>query len=157
MQTEIENSPTADVIEQTETKKSTPANSNGQTKTSKSPAKGKGGRPKRETAEPAKWTVRGVEPETRSIIEKAAKKHDKTLGQFFNDEIRAYCTGQIKKSNTPPASPDDIRVMVQSDLNLFKSAMQAEFKEDTAKIIEAIEKSRNVGIVTRIRQALFGK
>ena len=47
----------------------------------------KGGRPTRQTLEPPKWTVRGIGLETRRVIEKAAERTGKTLGQFFNDEL----------------------------------------------------------------------
>ena len=56
----------------------------GQTETQLSPTFTKGGRPTRQSPEPAKWTVRGIEPETRRVIEKAAERTGKTLGQFFN-------------------------------------------------------------------------
>lgn len=33
--------------------------------------------------EPTMWTIRGIEPETRRVIEKAGKRSGKNLGQFF--------------------------------------------------------------------------
>ncbi len=81
------------------------------------------GRPARETPEPPKWQIRGVEPETRAIIEKAASLRNNTLGEFFNQEIREYCTGQIKKSKQPPATQDDVKAMVQAELTVFKTEL----------------------------------
>ena len=80
----------------------------GQTETQKSPTPSTGGRPTRQNPEPAKWTVRGIEPETRRVIEKAAERTGKTLGQFFNDELREASTNILKKGNQPPARPEDL-------------------------------------------------
>lgn len=90
------------------------------------PAKNKGGRPPKEGTEPPKWTIRNVDLETRSIIEKAASKRSMTLGEFFNQEIREYCTGQIKKSKLPPASPTDVKDMVNAELAVFKTDLLAQ-------------------------------
>lgn len=108
----------------------------GQTETDKSqteipeaittaPTKNKGGRPPKEGTEPPKWSIRGVDIETRAIIDKAASKRSMTLGEFFNQEIREYCTGQIKKSKLPPASPTDVKDMINAELSVFKVDMLA--------------------------------
>lgn len=52
--------------------------------------------------EPAKWTIRGIEPETRRVIEKAAKRSGKNLGQFFNSELREAATIILKKAISRP-------------------------------------------------------
>ena len=69
----------------------------GQTETQISPTSPKGAPPTRQTPEPPKWTVRGIELETRRVIEKAAERTGKTLGQFFNDELREAATNVLKK------------------------------------------------------------
>lgn len=85
------------------------------------PEKNKGGRPPKLGIEPPKWTIRGVDTETRAIIDKAASKRNQTLGEFFNQDIREYCTGQIKKSQQPPASPTDMKDMIAAELAIFRT------------------------------------
>ena len=41
------------------------------------------------------WSVRGVERETRAVIEKASDRVGKTLGQFLNDDVRGFAQGQL--------------------------------------------------------------
>ena len=51
----------------------------------------KGGRPPKATSSTAvTWSVRGVERETRAIIEKAAERAGKNLGQYLNDDVRGF-------------------------------------------------------------------
>jgi hypothetical protein len=61
------------------------------------------------------WSVRGVERETRALLEKAAARADKTLGQYFNDEVRAFVQGELRQAEAPqlPASPRDLQVQVE--------------------------------------------
>lgn len=87
--------------------------------------KNKGGRPPKDGTEPPKWTIRRVDLETRAIIEKAASKRSMTLGEFFNQEVREYCTGQIKKSKLPPASPTDVKDMINAEMATFKTDILA--------------------------------
>ena len=114
-------------IEPTKTRNSLPIETKGQTETKKSlPAKkegkNKGGRPGKPETEPPKWTIRGIDVETRHIIDKAARKYGQTLGQFFNSSIREYCTGQIKKGEQQlPASPVDIKDMIAAEMITFKT------------------------------------
>lgn len=110
--TEAGKSQTVESTQQTETEKSLPL---------KNIAKNKGGRPSKNEIEPPKWTIRGIDIETRNIIDKAATKHGQTLGQFFNSSIREYCTGQIKKGEQPPASPADIKSIIVAEMVSFKT------------------------------------
>lgn len=110
--TKTKRSPTIENKGQTETKKSLPAKKEGQKK---------GGRPGKVETDPPKWTIRGVDIETRNIIDKAATKHGQTLGQFLNSNVREYCTGQIKKGEQPPASPTDIKDMIAAEMISFKT------------------------------------
>jgi hypothetical protein len=76
----------------------------------------KGGRPAKPGSSTAvTWSVRGVERETRAMLEKAAARADKTMGQYFNDEVRAFVQGQLSQAEAPqlPASPRDLQVQVE--------------------------------------------
>ncbi len=76
----------------------------------------KGGRPAKPASTTAvTWSIRGVERETRALVEKAAGRADKTLGQYFNDEVRAFVQGQLSQAEAPqlPASPRDLQVQVE--------------------------------------------
>ena len=121
----------------------------GQTETPKSPTPSKGGRPTRQNPEPAKWTVRGIELETRRVIEKAAERTGKTLGQFFNDELREASTNILKKGNQPPARPEDLVSDLVEKLKLELKNSQA---TELQSIREAIEKRP-----ATLREWLFGK
>jgi uncharacterized protein (DUF1778 family) len=121
----------------------------GQTETQISPTPAKGGRPTRQTPEPAKWTVRGIEPETRRVIEKAAERTGKTLGQFFNDELREAATNVIKKGNQPPARAEDIVTDLVEKLKIELKDSQA---TELQSIREAIQQRP-----ASFREWLFGK
>ena len=121
----------------------------GQTETQISPTPSKGGRPTRQTLEPAKWTVRGVEPETRRVIEKATERTGKTLGQFFNDELREAATNVIKKGNQPPARAEDLVSDLVEKLKIELKDSQA---TELQSIREAIERRP-----ASLREWLFGK
>ena len=91
----------------------------------------------RQSPEPAKWTVRGIEPETRLVIEKAAARTSKTLGQFFNDELREAATNVLKKGNQPPARAEDLLTDLVEKLRVeLRHSQTAELQS----IREAIEK-----------------
>jgi hypothetical protein len=68
----------------------------------------KGGRP-RKAPNVVPWTVRGVDLETRTAIEKAASRSSKTIGQYMNEDLRYYAQEQLKKGNQPPMRQEDIR------------------------------------------------
>ncbi|MBC3789183.1 hypothetical protein [Spirosoma utsteinense] len=68
----------------------------------------KGGRP-RKAPDVTPWTVRGVDTETRTAIEKAATRSGKTIGQFMNEDLRQYAQEQLKKGNQPPMRQEDLR------------------------------------------------
>ena len=58
----------------------------------------KGGRPPKPASSTAvTWSVRGVERETRAIIEKAAERAGKNLGQYLNDDVRGFAQSQISQ------------------------------------------------------------
>lgn len=61
------------------------------------------------------WSIRGVERETRAMLEKAAARANKTLGQYFNEEVRAFAQGQLTQTDDPqlPASPRDLQTQVE--------------------------------------------
>lgn len=121
----------------------------GQTKTSESPTPLKTGRPTRESLEPARWTIRGIETDTRLTIEKAAERSGKTLGQFFNTELREAAANVLKKEHQPPARGED----VVSDLfEKIKTELRESQASELQSIREAIERRP-----ASLREWLFGK
>lgn len=48
------------------------------------------GRPSRKVNAPNPWSIRGVERDTRSVIEKAAERAGKTIGQYTNEDVRSF-------------------------------------------------------------------
>lgn len=78
---------------------------------------GKGGRPSKAASTTAvTWSVRGVERETRAIIEKAAERTGKTLGQYLNDDVRGFAQGQLSQAEAVGqalVSPRDLQVQVE--------------------------------------------
>ncbi len=77
----------------------------------------KGGRPPKPASSTAvTWSVRGVERDTRAVIEKAADRAGKTLGQYFNDEVRGFAQRQLSQDEAvgqAVASPRDLQVQVE--------------------------------------------
>ena len=77
----------------------------------------KGGRPPKAASTTAvTWSVRGVERETRAIIEKAAERAGKNLGQYLNDDVRGFAQSQISQveaAGQAVASPKDLQVQVE--------------------------------------------
>ncbi|WP_229310872.1 hypothetical protein [Larkinella arboricola] len=64
------------------------------------------GRPPRAKAAPVPWSIRGVEPDTRRVIEKAAERTGKTIGQYLNEDVRGFVQGQLTQSQLPSAPLD---------------------------------------------------
>ena len=121
----------------------------GQTETPESLTLLKTGRPTRDTLEPARWTIRGIETDTRLTIEKAAERSGKTLGQFFNTELREAAANVLKKGHQPPARAED----VVSDLfEKIKTELRESQATELQSIREAIEKRP-----ASLREWLFGK
>lgn len=87
----------------TQTQADNPINSPTESKTNKV------GRPARKESSPSTWSIRGVERDTRAVIEKAAERSGKTIGQYINEEVRAFAQDQLTKASQPPASPKDIQ------------------------------------------------
>jgi hypothetical protein len=77
----------------------------------------KGGRPPKAPSSTAvTWSVRGVERETRAVIEKAAARAGKNLGQYLNDDVRGFAQRQISQAEDAGqavASPKDLQVQVE--------------------------------------------
>ncbi|RZK35428.1 MAG: hypothetical protein EOO61_11920 [Hymenobacter sp.] len=67
--------------------------------------KGKGGRIRR-APDVGIWAVRGVDMETRAIIEKGASRAGKTMGQYVNEDIRSLVQSQLTQSQLPTAPVD---------------------------------------------------
>ena len=64
------------------------------------------GRPPRQSAAPVPWSVRGVEADTRRVIEKAAERAGKTIGQYINEDVRNFSQGQLTQTQLPTAPVD---------------------------------------------------
>ena len=62
----------------------------------------------RQAGNPVTWSIRGVERDTRAVIEKAAERAGKTIGQYVNEDIRGLVQGQLAQSQLP-AAPLDIQ------------------------------------------------
>lgn len=57
---------------------------------------------------PVTWSIRGVERDTRSIIEKVAERAGKTIGQYINEDVRSFAQSQLTQTQLP-AAPIDIQ------------------------------------------------
>jgi hypothetical protein len=57
---------------------------------------------------PVTWSIRGVERDTRAVIEKAAERAGKTIGQYINEDVRSFAQGQLTQTQLP-AAPIDIQ------------------------------------------------
>lgn len=105
----------------------------------------KGGRPPKAVSTTAvTWSVRGVERETRALIEKAADRAGKTLGQYFNDEVRGFVQGQLSQAEAAGqalVSPRDLQVQV----------------EQLTKMVEGIATKMNEPARLSLWQRVFGK
>ena len=49
-----------------------------------------------------------MEPDTRRVIEKAAERTGKTLGQYINEDFRSFAQGQLIQPQLP-AAPVEIQ------------------------------------------------
>ncbi len=105
----------------------------------------KGGRPLKPASSTAvTWSVRGVERETRAVIEKAAERAGKTLGQYLNDDVRGFAQGQLSQAEATGqavASPRDLQVQV----------------EQLTQMVEGIAARLNEPARRSLWQRMFGK
>jgi predicted hydrocarbon binding protein len=101
--------------------------------------KAKGGRP-RKAPDTGLWAIRGVDLETRAIVEKTAQRAGKTMGQFVNEDVRSFCQGQLTQSQLP-ASPRDLQVQV----------------EQLTQMVEGIANRLNEPARRNLWQRVFGK
>lgn len=90
------------------------------------------------------WSVRGVERETRAVIEKASDRVGKTLGQFLNDDVRGFAQGQLSQAEATGqavASPRDLQGQV----------------EQLTQMVEGIANRLNEPARRSLWQRFFGK
>ena len=59
------------------------------------------------------YTIRGVSPETKTAIKKAAKKQKKTIAKYFNEDIREMVQGQLKSTPLPPMKIEDLAADIE--------------------------------------------
>jgi hypothetical protein len=57
---------------------------------------------------PVTWSIRGIERDTRLVIEKSAQRAGKTIGQYINEDVRSFAQGQLTQTQLP-AAPVDIQ------------------------------------------------
>ena len=69
---------------------------------------------------PVTWSIRGVERDTRSVIEKAAERAGKTLGQYVNEDVRGFAQGQLIQTQLP-AAPVDIQNQIDQLTRLIEA------------------------------------
>jgi|GEM_PF-2637590 len=62
---------------------------------------GKRGRPARQTVAPITWSIRGVTRDTRALLEQAAGRVGKTLGQYLNEDVRVCVEQQLLLTPAP--------------------------------------------------------
>jgi hypothetical protein len=115
----------------------------------------KGGRRKREEPEPPKWTIRGVDRETRNVIEKASERTGKTLGEYFSTEVREFATSQVKRNSTPPMSPQDIREQLTADVVAMETRIATKTADQLAQLRKDLLEARTApeqrkGILARL-------
>ena len=68
----------------------------------------KKGRRTRQAPHVGSWVVRGVNLETRAIIEKGASRAGKTISEYVNEDIRSLVQTQLTQPRLP-AAPVDIK------------------------------------------------
>jgi uncharacterized protein (DUF1778 family) len=83
------------------------------------------------------------------VIEKAADRTGKTLGQFFNDELREAAANVLKKGDQPPARAEDL---VTDLFERLKADLKTSQATELQAIREAIERRP-----TSLREWIFGK
>jgi hypothetical protein len=72
------------------------------------------------TRKPVTWSVRGVERDTRLVIEKAAERANKTIGQYINEDVRSFAQGQLTQTQLP-AAPVDIQNQINHLTTIIES------------------------------------
>ena len=116
--TGTENGKTAPKISLTKTSTDSTGSENGEgARLTASKTTKKGRRPPKPASSTAvTWSIRGVERETRAIMEKAAERAGKTLGHYLNDDVRGFAQGQLTQAEATGqavASPRDLQVQVE--------------------------------------------
>lgn len=69
---------------------------------------------------PVTWSIRAVERDTRSVIEKAAERAGKTIGQYINEDVRSFAQGQLTQTQLP-AAPVDIQNQINHLTTIIES------------------------------------
>ena len=110
--------------------------------------KNKGGRPRKEN-KPTPWSIKGVDAEARAIVTKAAERAGKTLGEYMSNEVREYASGQLKRGQQPPASPQDVAEMVKADVQAMELRLSTQSTEQMAALRRDILASRK-GFFSRL-------
>jgi len=80
------------------------------------------------------WSIRNVEPETRRVMEKASDRVGKTLGQYLNEDVRAFAQSQLTQSQLP-ASPKNIQDQIDHLTKLIEAMIKRPEPEKEKKSI----------------------
>jgi hypothetical protein len=97
--------------------------------------KGKGRRTRR-TPHVGLWAVRGVDLETRAIIEKGASRVGKTIGEYVNEDIRSMVHTQLTQPQLP-AAPVDIQNQIDYPTKIAEALLasaERSCKEEQARM-----------------------
>ena len=118
-----------------------PGDNEGQSESLKSPLPDNPeGKAQRTTPEPEKWTIRGVDRDTRAIIQKAAARSNKSLDQWFNEDLREFAQAQVRKTTNAPGRPGGA---VPDRFDQLKSELKAEQLEELKALRKALETRPN--------------
>jgi len=111
--------------------------------------------------------VRGVDQETKNLLEKAVKRSGKTAGQFMNTEFREFLQGIVKKSAQPPATEEDLKTLISSRMDEMCIMIEQtqkrqrvitpeEIAEKVAQIIAAKPDGERKSMFARVVEAIRG-
>ena len=62
------------------------------------------------------WTLKGIEPETKSKVKAAAKKAGTTIGAYVNRTLLEAANNDLKKEKALPVKMEDIQTQL-ADMN----------------------------------------
>ena len=106
--------------------------------------KSKSGRPKK-NGPGAPWTIRGIHPDVRQIVNQAAKKEGMTAGEWINVYVRELAVEKVKHKPSTAIAKIDEKVITESLDKIYDQLA------DTLDRIHALENRPTFA------QRIFGK
>jgi hypothetical protein len=79
------------------------------------------------TQAPPTWTLRGIDPETRTAVTKAARRAGEGVGEWCNRALRDAATEQLKDAPPPAIRPEDLMVQLLQRLDRIEEAQRLPF------------------------------